>query len=98
MSGFSGIRRTVPPPPGYQQNRIDNLVAELKRRGVTSDRCARCGTVDWNVDFFQLPAAKEGFVSPLGQGIEGYIPVACFSCKNCGYLMYHNLNIIETRK
>ena len=98
MSGFSGIRRTVPPPPGYEQERIDGLVAELKQRGVSTDMCPRCRTFDWTVDFFQIAVAHEGWVSPLGQGVTGYLPVACFSCKNCGYLMYHNLKILETPK
>ena len=95
MSGFSGIRRsTLPAPPGDPQKRIDKLVDELKRRGVSPDMCPRCRTFDWEVDFFQIPAAYEGFVSPLG-GIKGYAPVACFTCKNCGYLIYHNLLVIE---
>jgi hypothetical protein len=95
MSASSGL-----PEPSLlqqvEQQRIDRLVAELKRRGVTNDRCPRCGTFDWAVSFFQMPAAHEGFVSPFGQGITGYIPVACFNCKNCGYLMYYNLRVIET--
>ena len=99
MSGFSGIRRMVPPPPAPdEQQRIDKLVAELKRRGVSTDMCPRCRTFDWVVDFFQMPVTQEGFVSPFGQGITGYLPVVSFSCKNCGYLMYHNLKIIETPK
>lgn len=97
MAGFSGVRRTVPPPPGSEQNRIDRLVAELKRRGVATDLCPRCGTFDWEVDFFQIPAAPEGFVSPLG-GIKGYAPVACFTCKNCGNIIFHNLLVIEQSK
>jgi hypothetical protein len=87
----------TPPEANPQQKRIDLLVAELKRRGVATDLCARCGTFDWEVDFFQIPAAHEGFVSPLG-GLKGYVPVACFTCKNCGYLVYHNLLVIEKSK
>jgi|HubBroStandDraft_1064217.scaffolds.fasta_scaffold113791_1 hypothetical protein len=99
MSGLSGIRRTVPPPPGAQdQARIDRLIAELKKRGVASDHCQRCGTSDWEVDFFQIPVAYEGVVSPVAGGIKGYVPVACFGCKNCGYLMYHNLLVLDQPK
>jgi hypothetical protein len=89
------LTSTTPmPSQENRQDRIDLLVAELRRRGVSSDLCPRCGTSDWEVDFFQIPAAREGFVSPLG-GITGYVPVACFNCKNCGYLIYHNLLVIE---
>jgi hypothetical protein len=95
MGGFSGIRRTVPPPPGSEQARIERLVAELKRRGVKSDYCPRCGTFDWEVDFFQQPAASEGTTAPLLGRLVGYIPVASFGCKNCGYMMYHNLTVLE---
>jgi phage FluMu protein Com len=98
MSGFSGIRKTVSSPPNNEQVRIDKLVAELKSRGVLTDACARCRTFDWSVDFFQMPVAHEGFISPFGQGVSGYLPVACFTCKNCGYLVYHNLKVIETSK
>lgn len=101
MSGFSGIRRITPPPlppESNEQTRIDKLVAELKRRGVSTDNCPRCRTFDWSVDFFQMPVAHEGFISPFGQGVSGYLPVACFTCKNCGYLVYHNLKVIEASK
>lgn len=95
---MSYISMTPTPLEADPQKRIDLLVAELKKRGVSNDRCPRCSTPDWEVDFFQLPAAHEGFVSPLGTGIRGYVPVACFTCKNCGYLIYHNLLVIEKSK
>jgi len=90
-SGFSGIRRTGPSPISEQQERIDSLVAELKKRGVSSDQCPRCNTFDWAVDFLQIPAGPEGasaFLSML-------VPVAMFTCKNCGYVLYHSLKVLE---
>jgi hypothetical protein len=95
-SGFSGIRRTVPSPISEQQKRIDSLVAELKKRGVSSDQCPRCKTFDWAVDFLQIPAAPEGAggfsTSTL---LSMLVPVAMFTCKNCGHVLYHSLKVLE---
>jgi hypothetical protein len=95
MSGLSGIGRPTP-PPGSTQQRIDEVVAKLKARGAISDFCPRCGVFDWSVDFFQIP------VSPMLAGTyllmgpqSGLIPAVCFVCKNCGYMMFHNLNVLE---
>jgi hypothetical protein len=96
MAGFSNIRRTVPPPPSEVQSKIDQLIVELKKRGVASDKCPRCNTFDWAVDFLQIPA---GPVGAAGYNVPSpptlFIPVASFACRNCGYMMYHNMRVLE---
>ncbi len=75
---------------------VEAAIEELKRRNATHDYCPRCETFDWNVD----PVAIS--VIPL-RGIPAALPTAHFPgyvmaiqivCKNCGYTMFHNLNIL----
>jgi hypothetical protein len=76
---------------------VEVALAELKKRGATHDYCPRCETFDWNVD----PVAIS--VIPL-RGIPAALPSAYFPahvmaiqivCKNCGYTMFHNLNVLS---
>jgi hypothetical protein len=101
MSGFEGIRRTVPPPPGSAelQQKINEVVAELRSRGLHDDRCPRCRTTNWSVDFFQLPIAPigAGGYSP-GPLLNAFVPVASFTCMNCGNTINHNLKILGKDK
>jgi hypothetical protein len=102
MSGLYGIRPSLPPLTGSPQERINQIVAKLKERGVQSDYCPRCNVFDWSVDFLQMPAAPErdayaalfGHTTPFSTS-PGFIPVACFACKNCGYMLYHDLRVLE---
>ncbi len=75
---------------------VNEALEELKKRKVTHDYCPRCETFDWNVD----PVAIS--VIPL-RGIPAALPSAYFPgyvmaiqivCKNCGYTMLHNLNVL----
>jgi predicted nucleic-acid-binding Zn-ribbon protein len=75
---------------------VEAVIEELKKRNATHDYCPRCGTLDWNVD----PVAIS--VIPL-RGIPAALPHAYFPahimavqivCKNCGYTMFHNLNVL----
>lgn len=75
---------------------VDAALAELKRRNVTHDYCPRCDTFDWSVE----PVAIS--VKPL-RGVPTGLPSAYFPaeimviqivCKNCGYTMFHNLNVL----
>jgi ribosomal protein L37E len=75
---------------------VDAAIEELKRRNATHDHCPRCDTLDWNVD----PVAIS--VIPL-RGMPAALPNSYFPahimaiqivCKNCGYTMFHNLNIL----
>jgi|HubBroStandDraft_6_1064221.scaffolds.fasta_scaffold914685_2 hypothetical protein len=75
---------------------VDLALAELKRRNANHDYCPRCETFDWTVD----PVAIS--VIPL-RSIPASLPAAYFPahimaiqivCKNCGYTMLHNLNVL----
>lgn len=101
MSGFQDIKRfTVAQSP---QQRIQLAIAELKRRGVSSDFCPRCNTSDWNVDLLEIPAnsamssygANQALIGTnyLFQG-GGRLSLLGIVCKNCGYTLFHNLDIL----
>jgi predicted nucleic-acid-binding Zn-ribbon protein len=96
MSGFSGIRTATSRPPMSTQEKIDKAIRELKKRGVESDNCPRCGTSDWNVDLLEIPANSEVFKSsvPPPMGYQSNLSVLGIVCKNCGYTMFHNLNVL----
>jgi hypothetical protein len=75
---------------------VNRALEELKKRGVSQDYCPRCDTRDWNVE----PVAIN--VIPL-RGVPAALPSAHFPahimavqivCKNCGYTMLHNLNVL----
>ncbi len=75
---------------------VERALEELKKRNVKNDYCPRCETFDWNVDAVAIT------VTPL-QGIPAtnppawfpaYIPAIQIVCKNCGYVMFHNLNTL----
>jgi hypothetical protein len=76
---------------------VNEALAELRKRGVKNDYCPRCETFDWDVE----PIAIN--VIPL-RGVPAFIPHAYFAgqimllqvvCKNCGYTMFHNLNVLN---
>ena len=103
MSGFQNIRRSLHPLVS-PQDRIQQAIEELKRRGVSSDFCPRCNTSDWNVDLLEIPA--DSALSRAGQQFHptanvvayqqaiGVIPLLGIVCKNCGYSIFHNLNVL----
>ena len=108
MAGFDSIKRVEGIKRGSlsTQMKIQQALDELKKRGVTSDYCPRCGTADWNVDLLSIPATSalssrstEGLgqvfprVMPYSQS-TGVIPLLGIVCKNCGYSMFHNLNVL----
>ena len=103
MSGFHGIKRQAL----TTQIRIQRALEELKKRGVKSDYCPRCETSDWNVDILEIPANSEmstgGGAGPTAQiyprsvvftPANGVLPLLGIVCKNCGYSIFHNLNIL----
>jgi hypothetical protein len=87
----------MPPPPSPAQEQIETVVARLKSRNVTDDYCPRCNTFDWSVDFIQMAAAPASAAVTAGYGgvITGFIPAVCFVCKNCGYMMFHKLDVLD---
>jgi hypothetical protein len=75
---------------------VNRVLEKLKERKVVHDYCPRCETFDWNVD----PVAIS--VVPL-QGVPAAMPYSYFPahitvvqivCKNCGYTMFHNLDVL----
>ena len=75
---------------------VNRAIEELRKRKVSEDYCPRCDTRDWNVE----PVAIS--VIPL-MGVPAALPSAYFPahimailivCKNCGYTMLHNLNVL----
>lgn len=79
---------------------VNEALAELKKRNVTHDHCPRCDTFDWDVE----PIAIS--VIPL-RNVPATLPSAYFPaqimllqvvCKNCGYTMFHNLNVLGLAK
>ena len=57
MAGSKKVEYPLPPNrEPSTEGRIENAIAELKRRGVKSDYCPRCDTSDWNVDLLEIPA------------------------------------------
>jgi hypothetical protein len=74
---------------------VQRAIAVLKDRRVIHDNCPRCETFDWGVE----PIAIE--VIPLTKSSTlpmSYYPAHTsllqFTCKNCGYTMFHNLKTI----
>lgn len=75
---------------------VNKALEVLKERKVTNDYCPRCGVFDWSVDPIAIG------VIPL-LGIPAHLPNSYFPeqimalqivCKNCGYTMLHNLNVL----
>jgi predicted nucleic-acid-binding Zn-ribbon protein len=87
--------------PQTEQQKIDDVVAELRNRGLYNDTCPRCRrSTNWATDFFQMPVAP----STTGMGLavfpqlNAFIPIVSFTCTNCGYMMNHNLRILGKEK
>lgn len=87
------------------QSRINQIIAELKKRGVATDNCPRCAVFDWSVDFLEIaarpatsPAVPLSSLLRMDSSVAatGFIPAVVFVCKNCGYTMFHNINVLET--
>ena len=75
---------------------VNEALEVLKKRNVKNDYCPRCETFDWDVE----PIAIS--VIPL-KSVPATLPHAYFPaqimvlqvvCKNCGYTMFHNLNVL----
>src|SRR5262245_31960644 len=102
MSGFQDIKRSPSRFAESPQKRIQNAISELKRRGVSSDFCPRCNTSDWNVDLLDIEANSAMSSEPLyglsGIGYpfqgNGRLSLLGIVCKNCGYSIFHNLDIL----
>jgi predicted nucleic-acid-binding Zn-ribbon protein len=91
--------------------RVARIIEQLKTRGVNSDYCPRCGVFDWSVDFLALSgrptvyhprkdiiATTPSLTSEIQIGEtmpSGFMRLVCIVCKNCGYVIFHDLNVLE---
>jgi hypothetical protein len=84
------------------QERIQRGIEELKRRGIKSDNCPRCNTAGWTADLIEMSARSVqaipgGQLFPRSAAYDqagGFIPLLEFICKNCGYAVFHDLNVL----
>jgi len=76
------------------QTIISEALDKLRARGVTHDYCPRCSTADWNVDLLGVPAISLPNPNRHLVPHSGYLSVLAIACKNCGYTMFHNLNVL----
>lgn len=98
MPGFDNLRTPIAP-----QLRINRAIETLKAKGVKDDYCPRCGVFDWNVDITDIPAGSLMSRSPLPleanyvhtREPNGFLSVLSLVCKNCGYLIFHNIDALE---
>lgn len=83
--------------------RIQKAIEVIKARGVRDDNCPRCGKFDWNVDLLHIPANSDmlrpsavGFQvqQPASARTTGVLSVLSMACKNCGYTIFHTLNVL----
>jgi predicted Zn-ribbon and HTH transcriptional regulator len=90
------------PPSQSPQERIQKGLEELKRRAIKSDNCPRCNSSGMNVDLIEI-SARSAVAVPSGQLFPrsatydqagGFVPLLAFVCKNCGFSMFHDLNIL----
>jgi hypothetical protein len=86
--------------------RIQKALEQIKARGVNNDYCPRCNHFDWNVDLLDIPANSAISRFPITGGTyvqrpvweqaTGALSVLSIVCKNCGYTIFHTLNVLET--
>jgi len=74
---------------------VNRAIEILKERGVTHDNCPRCETFDWGVVPLALNVIPlEGSSSLPMSYFPGHVSLLQFTCKNCGYTMFHSLKTI----
>jgi hypothetical protein len=90
----------IRPLPGTPQSEIFSAIEVLKRkRGSVVDPCPRCNTDDWNADILQIPSTSLLAMaqSPIPMG-SGFLSLLGLVCKNCGYTVFHNLDVLGISK
>jgi hypothetical protein len=88
--------------------RIKRALETMKARGVANDHCPRCDAFDWNVDLVDLPANSAMSFTPIlntfavrqpvWEQATGALSLLSIVCKNCGYTMFHTLNVLEQQR
>jgi hypothetical protein len=76
---------------------VKQALAVLKERNVKHDICPRCDKFDWNVEPIAIGVIPlRGVPATLPHSYwPGQINAIQVVCKNCGYTMLHNLNILN---
>jgi len=106
MGGFESLGR---PQTATLKTRIriQKAIETMKARGVKDDYCPRCSIFDWNVDLLDLPAnsamsrqpiAGAYMQRPVWEQATGALSVLSIVCRNCGYTIFHTLNVLENPK
>lgn len=97
MGGFNNLRNrllmTLSP-----EDRVRKVVEALKKKGIQNDYCPRCNAFDWSVDFLEIPATpiQTTYSSHnFYQITPSKLSVVAIQCKNCGYLIFHNMDVLE---
>jgi predicted nucleic-acid-binding Zn-ribbon protein len=90
--------------PPETRARIEQALKVLRDRGATNDYCPRCSTDNWKVELIAIPAVsvpnlvlawRQGSgLAPTTAYQTGYIPLLSIACANCGYTIFHNLNVL----
>lgn len=79
--------------------RIARAMKALQERGVKHDYCPRCEKLDWNVDLLEIPANSalsfRGLLTFPGGSVSGYLSLLAVVCRNCGYSLFHNLEVLD---
>jgi hypothetical protein len=94
----------APYPPEVVQ-RVNEAIQRLRERGaLKDDRCPRCGTDNWDVDFIAIPSmplptgglnVRPNIVLHVAVGPpSSYIPALMLVCTNCGNTLIHNLKAL----
>ena len=79
---------------------VNTLLSELRKRGAVQDFCLRCETNDWNVDVLRVSATPMPLANAEMQTPPpslAYIPTLCIVCKNCGNMIFHNLQSLTKK-
>src|SRR5262245_6976606 len=107
MSGFSQRAKQfsrIGNPYLSSEMKISEAMAQLKARGVKLEQCPRCTVQAWNVDLVEIPARStltltSGIAPWLAPGNpdEGVISLLAIACGNCGYTMFHNLELLGSK-
>jgi hypothetical protein len=104
--GVDAMDRSVFKTPGEIQRavaaKVEQAVAAMKdKRGeFQDDNCPRCHVQDWNADLVEIPVKSQMTIASIGLA-GGYhptgdstLPALGLVCQNCGYMIFHNLNIL----
>lgn len=100
MSHFPKPFSRIGNPYLSSELKISEAMAQLKARGVKLDKCPRCTVQAWNVDLVEIPARSTLELMTIAPWLaptnpdQGVISLLAIACGNCGYTMFHNLQLL----